>query len=178
MLGFFLDAFWGSDKSEFGASRSWHIILVRPNHEKRVHEQLMRRGIESFQPMVEETRQWSDRKKKIDMPLFSGYGFVRISANERLSVLSVRGVRKFVAVDHHPAVVSDEEIRSLQVAVGSSAHLEAIDPPRVGEAVVVQQGPLAGIRGIVTHEGETTQVVISLESLHRAVAVDMELIND
>lgn len=174
MFAFLIDALWGSDKSQSGASRCWYIISVRPNHEKKVHEELVQKGIESFQPLVEETREWSDRRKKVEVPLFPGYCFVHINVKERLSVLNLRGVVKFVSIGHRAAVVPDEEIRSLQLALGSAAHLHAVELPRGGEAVLVDHGPLAGIRGIVTQSAETTQVVIPINSLHKAVAVDVQ----
>jgi transcriptional antiterminator RfaH len=174
MFAFLLDALRGSDKFDGGASRSWHIISVRRKQEKKVHEELVQKGIESFQPLVAETRQWSDRLKRVDVPLFPGYGFVHICAKERLTVLEQKGVQRFVAVDHRPAVVPDDEIRSLQLAIGSAAHAEVVAPPYVGEPVLVDQGPLAGIRGIVTHSADTTHLVIPIASLHSAVSVDLE----
>ena len=174
MFSFLFEALWGSDNADPVTSRCWHIISVRPRHEKKVHEELVRRGIESFQPMVEETRQWSDRKTKVAVPLFPGYDFVHINVKERLSVLGLKGVLRFVAVGHRPVVVPDEEVRSLQLAVASAGHAHAIESPGEGVAVMVNEGPLAGIRGIVTRSAETTHVVIPIESLHTAVAVDVE----
>ena len=174
MLSFLIDVVRGRGAADFGAYRSWYIICIRPSQEKKVHEGLVQRGIESFQPMVVETRQWSDRTKKVEVPLFPGYGFVHITAQERLRVLRQRGVVEFLAVDRHPAVVSDEEIRSLQLAVDSSAHLYSVDMPRGGEVTIVQEGPLEGIRGIVMRPGETTHLVIPIESMHKAVAVDVD----
>jgi transcription antitermination factor NusG len=95
-------------------SHRWYVLYLRSRYEKRVHEELQRRGIESFLPTIMEVRQWSDRKKKVEMPLFPGYDFVRIDLKERVRVLEVDGVVKFVSIgDSRPVPVPDKQIESL-----------------------------------------------------------------
>ena len=79
-------------------SKSWYAIYVNSRHEKCVYNELKRKNIESSLPLTSVIRQWSDRKKKVEIPLFRGYVFVNINIqNEKLDVLQTEGVVKFVS---------------------------------------------------------------------------------
>lgn len=75
MLGLLQASLWGINGTDPAAARRWYIVSVRPNFEKRVHEELVQKGIESFLPLVEEVHPWSDRKKQVTVPLLPGYEF-------------------------------------------------------------------------------------------------------
>ena len=78
-------------------SKNWYAIYVRSRHEKYVYSELQQKGIESSLPLVTQTRQWSDRKKKVEVPLFRGYVFVNIDiSKDKMNVLQTDGVVKFV----------------------------------------------------------------------------------
>ena len=79
-----------------GDSARWFAVYVRSRHEKRVYEVLIQKGVESFLPLVKTIRQWSDRRKKIFLPLFKGYVFVRIELWELFDVLEVDGIVRVV----------------------------------------------------------------------------------
>ncbi len=56
--------------------KKWYVLQTKPRNEKLVLRQIEQKGIEIFAPFMEKIRMWSDRKKKIDVPLFSGYVFI------------------------------------------------------------------------------------------------------
>ncbi len=153
--------------------RRWYVLYLRSRYEKRVDEELKRRGIESFLPTVIETRQWSDRKKKVELPLFPGYEFVRIDLKERLQALQVDGVVRFVSVRDHPCPVPDEQIESLKLVVASPKTIRREQPLKEGELVEVKTGPFAGLQGIVVRSKNLTRVVISITSIQQAVSVEV-----
>ena len=93
---------------------NWYAVYTRPRSEKRVYEQLNDKNVETFLPLVTRTRQWKDRKKKVDMPLFNSYLFVRIDYKDRFPVLQTSGVVKIVTFNGVPAVVPDWQIESLR----------------------------------------------------------------
>jgi transcription antitermination factor NusG len=152
----------------------WYVLYLRSRYEKRVHEELLRRGIESFLPVVTEVRQWSDRKKKVEVPLFPGYDFVRIELTQKLRVLQVEGVVKFVSIGNsRPDPVPDEQIESLKLVIVTPRTLRKENPLHGGELVRVKSGPLAGAQGFVVRAKNSTRVVISIESIQQAVSVEV-----
>jgi transcription termination/antitermination protein NusG len=154
--------------------RRWYVLYLRSRYEKRVHEELEKRGIESFLPLVTVVRQWSDRKKKVEMPLFPGYDFVRIELTEKIRVLEVDGVVKFVAIGSaHPEAVPDKQIESLKLVIASPKTLRKENPMKGGEIVKVKSGPFAGAQGIVVRAKNSARVVISIESIQQAVSVEV-----
>jgi transcription antitermination factor NusG len=155
-------------------NRWWYVLYLRSRYEKRVHAELMNRGIESFLPTAIETREWSDRKKKVEMPLFPGYDFVRIDLKERLRVLEVDGVVKFVSIGNsRPERVPDAQIESLKLVIAAPKTLRKENPLQGGELVRVKSGPLAGAQGIVVRAKNSTRVVISIDSIQQAVSVEV-----
>ena len=155
--------------------RRWYVLYLRSRYEKRVHEELVQRGIESFQPIVTEVRQWSDRKKKVEVPLFPGYDFVRIELTQKLRVLEVDGVVKFVAIGTaNPTPVPDGQIESLKLVIASPKTIRKEKSPLDhGELVKVMSGPFAGAQGIVVRAKNSTRVVISIDSIQQAVSVEV-----
>ena len=155
--------------------RRWYVLYLRSRYEKRVHEELVQRGIESFQPIVTEVRQWSDRKKKVEVPLFPGYDFVRIELTQKLRVLEVDGVVKFVAIGTaNPTPVPDGQIESLKLVIASPKTIRKEKSPLDhGELVKVKSGPFAGAQGIVVRAKNSTRVVISIDSIQQAVSVEV-----
>ncbi len=155
-------------------SPRWYVLYLRSRFEKRVHEELLRRGVESFLPMIWEVRQWSDRKKKVEMPLFPGYEFVRIELKEKIRVLQVDGVVRFVSVREHPSPVPDKQIESLKLIVGGSPKsIRREQPLNEGEMVKVKSGPFAGAQGIVVRAKNSTRVLISIGVIQQAVSVEV-----
>src|SRR6266508_486030 len=90
--------------------KQWYALYTKPRWEKKVDSILLRKGIESWCPLQKVERQWSDRKKIIEDPLFKSYVFVHIEEEERLIVLQTDGVLNFVHYLNKPAIIRDEEI--------------------------------------------------------------------
>lgn len=155
--------------------RRWYVLYLRSRYEKRVHEELEKRGIESFLPLVTELRQWSDRKKKVEVPLFPGYDFVHIELSQKPRVLEVDGVVKFVAIGSaRPEPVPDEQIESLKLVIAAPKSLRKENPFKGGALVRVKAGPFAGAQGVVVRSQNATRVVITIESIQQAVSVEVQ----
>lgn len=95
-------------------SVDWYVLCVKPRMELRIADMLTRMNIEVFCPVVRETRQWSDRRKKVDVPLFKLYVFVKISKRDRVLVLQVPGVLRYLFWEGKPAKVRDSEIATIK----------------------------------------------------------------
>src|SRR3954447_3048135 len=97
-------------KDDNNLLKKWYALYTKPRWEKKADSILVRKGIESWCPVRKAERQWSDRKKIIDDPLFKSYVFVHIIEEERLAVLQTDGILNFVHYLGKPAIIRDEEI--------------------------------------------------------------------
>jgi len=127
----------------------WYVIYTKPRNEKKVAEHLQKNGIIVYCPLVTQIKQWSDRKKKIQIPLFNSYLFVNLNENERDKVFKVNGVIRYLFWLGKPAIVRDEEIEVLQeslIGIMSSVEVASIKP---GDVLQIPSGPFQGKEGIV-----------------------------
>jgi transcription antitermination factor NusG len=152
----------------------WFAITIKPHHEKAVQEGLDQKGLETFLPLYWATRRWSDRVKRLQLPLFSGYVFCRFDAGIRTPVLRTPGVRSIVSFGSDPLPVADFEIERIQRILASGAGVEPWPFLKVGQRVRVGAGALAGLEGILAEVRNTWRVVVNLELLQRSVAVQLD----
>ena len=92
----------------------WYALYTRPRWEKKVNSLLIQQGIESYCPLNKVRRQWSDRIKLIEEPLFKSYVFVKIEEDDRTKVRMTDGVVNFVYWDGKPAIIKDKEIQTIR----------------------------------------------------------------
>ncbi len=129
---------------------------------------LSRLGLDEYVPLKRVRRQWSDRVKELDAPLFPGYIFCRFSYAERLRVLNSPGVQSAVGS------VEDAEIEAVRTLVSSGRPLAHLPFLRIGQSVSIEKGPFAGIRGVVLRDESAWRVVVSVEALDRSIAVEVD----
>lgn len=149
----------------------WYAIYVRSRHEKKVHQLLLGKGVESSLPLIKTTRKWSDRKKKVEIPLFRGYVFVRIDiGTDKLNILQTDGVVKFIGILNKPSRIPDEEIHWVHMMVEESDTVQSEKIP-VGQKVCVTAGPFKGIEGVVLRSGNQSRLVVVIDTIMHAVSV-------
>lgn len=149
---------------------NWFAITVRPNHERTTERALSARGLDAYLPLYRTRKTWSDRIKSADAPLFPGYVFCRFSYAERMQVLTAPGVRTIL----ESAPVDESEISNIRALVASGRPILPWPYLRIGERVVVSQGPLASLRGIIVRIKNSWRVVVSVEALSCSVAVELD----
>jgi transcription antitermination factor NusG len=152
----------------------WYAAYTSANHEKRVAEQLSVREVEHFLPLYESVRQWKDRRVRLQLPLFAGYVFVRMALQDRLRVQQVPGVAWLVGFHGTIAALPEEEIAALRANLASGVRAEPHPYLRAGRRVRVKSGPLAGLQGILVKRKNKTRFVVSVELIHRAMAVEVD----
>src|SRR5215472_12273701 len=152
----------------------WYAAYTCAHHEKRVAEQLAARVVEYFLPLYRSGRRWQDRSVHVELPLFPGYVFVRISLGQRMSVLQIPSVVHLVSAKGQPVPIADQDMERLRA--GLSASLCARPHPflTVGRLVRIIRGPLQGLEGILVRGKGLTRVVVSLEMIQRSISVDLE----
>jgi transcription antitermination factor NusG len=150
--------------------RCWYALRTRSRHEKLVRDRLCSKGVEPLLPLVRHISQWSDRKKRIELPLFAGYCFAKFSLNERTSVLEVPGVVNIVGTTQ-PEAIPEEEIQSLQTLLDSRLTYKEHSYFVEGALVKVMRGPLIGLTGQFVRESGQGCIVIRINLIQRAAAV-------
>lgn len=152
----------------------WFAVRVKSNYEKPVSAMLRGKGFEEFLPTYRARRQWSDRIKVLDLPLFPGYLFCRIDLSKRLPLLTTPGFLYLVGKGMTPEPVDDTEVMALQSVVRSG--LAALPWPSVavGQKVRLARGPLRGIEGVVTKIGDQHRIYVNATLLQRSVSVEVD----
>ena len=154
----------------------WYAIRTRSRHEKMVADQLERLGVENFLPLVKRSRQWSDRVKEVELPLFSGYTFVRVvlSSPDRLRVLQTHGVAGFVGINCCGTPIPENQIDDIRTLLASNLPFEEQPFLRVGQRVRIRGGALDGVEGVLSAQNGDRSLVISLEPIQRSLSVRIQ----
>lgn len=154
----------------------WYALVVKPNHEKAVFQHLSVSEYETVLPLYRARHRWSDRVKEVTLPLFPGYVFCRFSyPSNRVRVLRVPGVRAVVTAGIEPAPIPDREIEAIQTVARSGLPIKPWPFLKVGQRVLVTNGPLRGVEGILIEFRKTWHVIVSVEILQRSVAAEVDL---
>lgn len=160
----------------FPSQPEWYALRTRSRHEKMVSEQLTLQGIENFLPVVKRTHKWSDRMKEVEVPLFSGYSFVRIvlSSRDRLRVLQAHGVAGFVGINGAGTAIPDNQIRDIQTVLQSNVPFEEHPFPKVGQRVRIRGGCLDGVEGVLAAQNGDQSLSISIEPIQRSLSIRIQ----
>jgi len=158
------------------AESHWYAFRTRARHEKRATQQLREAGVQTFLPLAHEIREWSDRRKVVEMPLFPGYGFVRINylSPDRVRVLSIHGIVSFVGPHGSGTPVPDRQIEDLRAVIHHKMPCRPHPYLAVGRRVRIRGGALDGVKGVLIEQREDRSLVISLDSIQRAVSIRIE----
>jgi transcription antitermination factor NusG len=152
----------------------WFALRIRSKHEQTTMLHLESRGYEQFSPTYKIERQWSDRKKMTDQSLFPGYIFCRLDTNDRLPVLTVPGVVGIVGFGDGPTSIPEEEVERVRAMLRSGLLVTPWPFLKIGQTVLIERGPLAGIEGIFQEVKGRCRIVVSISLLQRSVSSEIE----
>lgn len=116
--------------SKTKTEKQWYVVYCKPNTEKKTADNLRNCGVDVYCPLQKQTRQWSDRKKKIEVPVLPSMLLVNLRANERTKVFQVPTIRRYLFWLNKPAIVRTEEIEKLKKALSKNpknVFIEKID---------------------------------------------------
>ncbi|MBI4875769.1 MAG: UpxY family transcription antiterminator [Acidobacteria bacterium] len=152
---------------------AWYALTTKPQHERKAVQALNIQGFQTFLPFYKSRRQWSDRAKTLELPLFPGYVFCRFTLEQRLRVLASSYILSVICVGRQPQPVADQEIESIRTMVASGMRVEPWEFLEVGQRVRIQGGSLDGLSGLLVQEKDALRVVVSVNLLRRSVAVEI-----
>lgn len=152
--------------------KNWYVIITKPGWEKKVGKNLTSLGIENLIPLQKQIRQWSDRKKVVEVPVFMTYAFVWCTPRERLNVFKAEGVRRFLSIGGTLSKVSEAEIAGIKKLLSYEKDIVVEDFSvsgfSEGQEVEIVHGCLQGLRGKVFEEPKCgkNKIKILIESLN------------
>ena len=155
---------------------SWYAVHTMARHEKRVAAQFEEKRVCTFLPLLRQTHRWSDRRSTVEVPMFGCYAFVRIAqtTEERLKVLRTPGVLGFVGSERQGTPIPEEQIESLRIAINEKIPCFPHDFISAGRRVRIRGGSLDSVEGILVRQAGGESLVLSVELLHRSVAIRLE----
>lgn len=149
--------------------RAWYALYTKPRHEKKVEQQLLEKGLTCYLPLRSVRRQWSDRRKWVDEPLFRSYVFVKANNRERYEAVRSYGALRVVGFKGIPIVVPEEEIDRIRRILREVENVEPADYFTAGDAVEIVQGPLSGMKGVLEEVRNDHRLVVRIDSVRQAL---------
>ena len=155
-------------------NRKWFAIYVKSRSEKKVLKLLEDIGVESFLPLITRVKQWSDRKKKVEEPLFRSYLFVNIPLSDYYTVLTVNGVGKFITFEKKPVPVPNNQIIAIKEYLNDT-ELHSIDYEdfKEGELVRIKSGQMKDLIGRFIKINGKHRVIIDIEAVGQSIPINI-----
>lgn len=154
----------------------WHALYVRSRAEKKVYDQLVDHGYEAYLPLITRVKQWSDRKKKVEEPLFKSYVFVRNNERQHYFVLGIYGVVRFVTFEHEAVIVPDKQILAIKKyidnPVDNEEDLKNIDL-KEGQLVRITNGPMQGLTGRLISVKSKRRLLVNIDVVGQSIPVSL-----
>jgi transcriptional antiterminator NusG len=154
---------------------NWYAVQTRSRHEKFVSYHLQSRGITCYLPVITEVHRWSDRQKKVEVPLFSGYVFVQVPATneERVRVLKIDGVVCFVGHSPEGTPIPEQEIDAVRTLVDQRVPWVTHPFLKIGQRIRIRGGALDGVEGIFQSRSGDDILVVSVNAIQRSLSVSI-----
>lgn len=152
---------------------NWHVVYTMPKSEQKVASAIAEMGIEHYLPLQKVIRQWSDRKKKLLVPLFPNYVFVRVSADKRSYLYSIRELVRFVSIEKRPVVVREKEITAIKRVLNEEVEIFAEEYFQAGMNIRIKQGQFAGLEGVVVKKSNYSRLIIKIDGLMKAFSINV-----
>ena len=154
----------------------WHALYVRSRSEKKVLSQLEDRGIQAYLPLISVVKQWSDRRVKVEEPLFKSYVFVCSSDKDYIPILNIYGVVRFVTFEREAVIVPENEIIAIKNFVneyekGEGFKMQNDEDLKVGQSVRIINGPMKGLVGRLETIRNKRHLIVYIEVVGQYIPV-------
>ncbi len=156
------------------AGPAWFAVWTKSRHEAAVQAQIAGKGFEAFLPTLPKWSRWKDRRKRVDWPLFPGYCFARLRADEVREVKTCAGVAGFVSFAGQAAAIPDQEIDAIRALVTSDLQYDPCPLIAEGDRVEVVSGPLSGVTGRLVKKGAHARLILSVDLIGQGVSVTVD----
>lgn len=154
--------------------KKWITLYTKPRHEKLVEQELKKKGMETYLPLLKERRRWSDRKKWIEFPLFKSYIFVKAELKESIFLLQTSGVVKIIKFGEKISTLKESNIQAIRLMIEGGYDPKPIEYFIKGDPVEVKDGPLKGLIGEVTQIGKDNHLIIRVDAIQSSISVKIK----
>lgn len=154
-------------------NKTWYALYIRSRWEKKSAQLMQNSGYVVYLPLIKTLRQWSDRKKMVEIPLISSYVFVNVSEKEYYDILNTPGVVGYVTFEGKAAPIRDSQIEAMKSAIEGNLKVQAVDKVKVGQKVRIISGPLKGAEGEFVELVHKTNFIINLNNIGFSLAVEI-----
>ncbi len=152
----------------------WHVAYTNPRAEKKVYDLLSKKNIQVYLPLAKTLKQWADRKKWVEEPLFKSYIFVKISEKEYLDVLNTQGVVRYISFSGEAAIMRDEQVETMKRILASETELEPVHHEfKKGEQVRITAGPLTGLCGELVSFRSEKKFLVRIDNLDQSILLNI-----
>ena len=153
---------------------NWYPVYTNPRAEKKVYTALEQKGITAYLPIQKQLRQWSDRKKWVDVPIFPSYLFVHLNPSQMSAVLTCQGVSRFIYFSGKIATIPERQITQLRLLLANATDIEVVDREfEKGQQVIVRAGPLQGLMGELISWHSKQKMLIRIDYLTQSLLIQI-----
>lgn len=161
---------------ESGKELNWYVLYTKSRSEKKVNQRLINIGIETYLPLKKSVRQWSDRKKIVDMPLINSYIFIKTRRDNLFELIKIEGITRYISFSGRPVVVRQKEIDILKKFLEEGTDIEVLDGvPKVGKDIKFTSGIFKDYKGKILKVNRKNQLQIEIESINKTLVVTVDL---
>lgn len=157
-------------------NKKWYAVYTRPRYEKKVKKLLNEKNIICYLPMIKTLRQWSDRRKWVEIPLFNSYIFVSvdIGSDERFQVMNLPGVVRFISFEGAPVVIPEQQIDNIRWILSVDIVSEPL-PEEIPEGSMVEiiKGPLRGLKAEMVQYNNRKRIIIRVDQLNQSLEIQI-----
>jgi len=153
------------------SEKHWFALYTKPRHEFKAELQLNSISIDNYLPTYLVKKQWSDRKKKINEPVFRGYIFIYASEKERLLSLSQSTIVRCISFSGKPSIVPEWQINNLKKILSESPEVLVTNKIEIGTRIKITDGPFKDVIGVVIETQEDKWLAVSVDLIHRSIMV-------
>lgn len=153
----------------------WYVIYTLPRNEKKIHTWLQRHQIRSYLPLVKTRKQWSDRKKWVEEPLFKSYIFIGQEYFLKNDISSIPGAIYILKFEGKPAIISNQEIENIRIAIQFPDNVSVSNTAfQKGQKVKITSGRLAGLEGYVIQLKGKSKVFVTFDHLDASLSIEVD----
>jgi transcription antitermination factor NusG len=152
----------------------WYAVRTKSRFEAVTAAALRDKGFIEFLPVWRSCRQWSDRVKQLDLPLFPGYVFCRFSARDTYPVLNSPGVVHIVSAGTRLIPVEDGEIEGVRTICAAGVSAFPWNEGVAGQRLMIVRGPLKGVEGTLIRVKDQYRLLVSISILQRSVSAELQ----
>jgi len=158
-----------------GLEPKWFPFYTKSRFEKKALINLEKAGYEAYLPLKKTMRNWSDRKKMVEIPLFSSYIFVRVPQYKLHDIMQINGIVRYITFNRQPAIVRDSEIEMIKLVLSDKTEVEVVDGfLKEGVEVSIISGVLKGYKGRVVDMSGNKKVILEIESINKTMLVTVD----